>query len=636
MYSYLAITWVPGDVRAQRIAEATLSALRAKPRDWTLVYHARGVIAAQSAARSTCGSAHALQLDCGVVLGTLFSRSTASNPSHAVGTFDEHKTRTILATAGEHLVEHYWGAYLALIVDRQRGAIHILRDPTATLPCFRVSWQGVEILFSCIHDCVGLLPIPLHPNVEYLGVWLAQSGLTSKYSALAEVEEVAGGERITVSQSGTVRKKLWDPHRFASEPRFEQPEDAARGLRRAVQDSVDAWSSCYRKVGLKLSGGLDSSIVAGCLASARSKPEMSFMTLAVGGGDEAIHLPELDNRTAARMRALAASGDERHLARLVAERWNTSLVEHSRSAEIDFRHRLQVPLAMAPSMFLTEADVDDAEIQFVNATGVQAIFSGLGGDSAFLATTQPFAAVDHLYLHGLTRVAGEHLLATARLSRHSLWSVLGKTLRHGLARRPYPLPRATRPPPFLSDGTVFDVQTKLVASSSEQRAPLPPGKLNHVTGVGEFGFYNCVFNSGRYVDHVDPLNSQPIWETVLRIPTYALLAGGVSRGLARRAFMDLLPSQIARRQVKGTGTPFYQRMVRANMPWIREILLEGSLLRIGVLDRQKLLECLGANEPFMIAGATDILAHVAAELWLQQWETNSHVASLGRANAASL
>lgn len=635
MYSYLAITWIPGDLRAQRSAEAMLSALRTKSREWTVTYQTRGVIAAQCIRRSTCGSAHALQLDSGAVLGTLFARGTPTAPSHTLETLDEQETRTILATTGEHLVKHYWGAYLALIVDRQRGAIHILRDPTATLPCFRVGWQGIEILFSCIEDCVDLLPMRLHPNAEYLAAWLAQGGLPSRYSAFSEVEEVAGGERITLSQSGTVRKKLWHPHRLAAEARSERPEDTAGVLRRAVQDCVDAWSSCYRRVGLKLSGGLDSSIVAGCLASARSKSTMSFMTLAVGG-DEAIHLPELDNRTAATMRALAASGDERHLARLVAKRWDTPLVEYSRSTLIDGRRASQAPLAMAPSMFFTEADVDEAEIRFVDATGVQAIFSGLGGDSVFLATTQPLAAVDHVYLNGLTREAGRHLYATARLSKQSLWSVLGKTLRHGLARRPYSFPRAAGQPPFLSDGALLDVQGRSVASDSEHRVHLPPGKLNHLTGIGEFGFYNCVFNSGRYADHVDPLNSQPVWESVLPIPSYVLLAGGVSRGLARRAFSDLLPAQIAMRQVKGTGTPFYQRMVRTNMPWIREVLLEGSLVKIGILERRKLLACVTADEPFMVAGATDILAHVAAELWLQQWQTRCHAASLGHASASCL
>jgi hypothetical protein len=83
------------------------------------------------------------------------------------------------------------------------------------------------------------------------------------------------------------------------------------------------------------------------------------------------------------------------------------------------------------------------------------------------------------------------------------------------------------------------------------------------------------FRSKESADHIDPCNCQPDCEFALATPTYVLLHNGVSRGLARMAFRDQLPEEIRRRQTKGTGTPFYQHVMRQNLPLLREHLLAG-------------------------------------------------------------
>jgi asparagine synthase (glutamine-hydrolysing) len=148
---------------------------------------------------------------------------------------------------------------------------------------------------------------------------------------------------------------------------------------------------------------------------------------------------------------------------------------------------------------------------------------------------------------------------------------------------------------------------------------LPAGKQNHIAGVHWASYYDFVFYSGRYADDVDPLNSQPVWELMLQLPTYTILADGVSRGLARRAFADVLPAEIRRRQAKGIGTAFYQRVVRQNRRRLQEWLLDGLLVREGYLDRNKLDRYLAADEPFVSVSAAQVLSYLAAEIWLQRW-----------------
>jgi asparagine synthase (glutamine-hydrolysing) len=148
-------------------------------------------------------------------------------------------------------------------------------------------------------------------------------------------------------------------------------------------------------------------------------------------------------------------------------------------------------------------------------------------------------------------------------------------------------------------------------------AALPPGKTDHVEGISsDFARFN--FGAANRADHIDPLNAQPLWELMLSIPTYTVLDGGASRGLARRAFADVLPAQIRKRQAKGTGSAFYQQVVRNNRSYLRDHLADGLLVSDGYLDRAKLLACLDSEEPSLMVAAQTLLSYLAAEIWLEQ------------------
>jgi asparagine synthase (glutamine-hydrolysing) len=156
--------------------------------------------------------------------------------------------------------------------------------------------------------------------------------------------------------------------------------------------------------------------------------------------------------------------------------------------------------------------------------------------------------------------------------------------------------------------------TNYVASSA-----LPPGKQIMSHGVGVTSYQEYAFHAGNYADHVNPLDAQPLWELMLRIPTYTILMNGTSRGLARHAFRDLLPNEIRKRISKGSGSPFYQHVVRNHRGLLREYLLDGELAKERLLDRHKIEECLAADDPSTIMFAPTLLSYLSAEIWLQQW-----------------
>ena len=258
----------------------------------------------------------------------------------------------------------------------------------------------------------------------------------------------------------------------------------------------------------------------------------------------------------------------------------------------------------------------------------------------FLATMQPLAAIDYAYTQRSTRDLWRQIRDSSALSRDSVWSVLAKTVQHGLLRRPYTSPfrlrdRPTLLVPELTQGLRVESLLDNLSQLAEQ-ARLPPGKRNHAQGVAA-AYYDFIFHAGDGADHADPLNTQPVWELALQIPTYTLLTGGISRGLARSAFSDLLPDEIRKRQVKGTGYYFYQQLVRRNRNYLRERLADGLLVRESYLDRSKLLACFALEDPSLVHTPSSLLTYLAAEIWLEQWSTaNRNVTSAQRLQSAAL
>lgn len=635
MNRYLALIWNPHSLDGARASQSLRSAMASRPAEWSTAHEGPGALVVHARASES----YRLDKASGVVLGRLFHRlGNNAAPRHV--RLDAEETKRIVASDGQHLVDRYWGSYVGFVFDEAARKHHILRDPVGNVPCYHTRHQGVDIFFSHIEDCVRLCRLSFRVNRDHLTRWLIFSGIRARQCGLDGIAELLGGECATISKGHMTRKRLWDPGQIASTPREDSPEVAARVLRATVQETVDAWASCYQRITHKLSGGLDSSIVAGCLALAPSRPSINYLNFSadVGFDQERLHVPAVDQRTADKIRAIAAHGDERQLARLVAERWRTPLIEKQRDIAMDLSRLRRAPASLNPSMYFTSMESDDAKIELARSHGTQAFFSGQAGDSVFQATVQPFAAIDYARLHGMRPGLWRHLRDAARLSKYSLWEVTGKAFKHGVLRLRYQPPRSILSVPNLlrADALAGLTAEDFGSPIAELVSALPVGKQHHASGVHFAAYYDFVFHSGRYADDVDPLNSQPVWELMLRLPSHTILADGISRGLARRAFADLLPPQIRKRMVKGVGTPFYQQVVRRNRDLLREQLLDGLLVREGYLDRDRLEQYLAADEPFVTVGASQVLSYFAAEIWLEQWSGASAEATVSQPSVASI
>ena len=116
-------------------------------------------------------------------------------------------------------------------------------------------------------------------------------------------------------------------------------------------------------------------------------------------------------------------------------------------------------------------------------------------------------------------------------------------------------------------------------------------------------------------------------EVCLQIPTYLLLRGGRARALAREAFAEHVPASILRRRDKGSIVSHATDMIRQSGPFVRELLLDGVLVRAGVIVRRELEPYIVQGQSFREQHLLPLLACIAAEVWARNSTRSARAAA---------
>ncbi len=601
MFRYVAFAWNDADPTASEAAQLLIGLAQSGSPEWRPALNVRGLAVLCAGIRAGSSEPYVLQNDAGVVLGKLFSRSQDGVSNAAPLQLGQSESARILSTRGRHLIDRYWGRYVAFLRDEAKGCSWVLRDPSAVLPCFSIDFSGVHVFLSCIEDAVRLNLADFSVDWQYIAAALACQRLQLNSTGLDDVSQVLGGECVEMSRGCVSRLFFWNPLQIARAGVIEDPLHAAHEMRRTARDCVQAWASCHEGIIHTLSGGLDSSIVMACLQDAPSKPRITCVTYYSPGSD----------------------GDERNFARLSAGHAGQPLIERERNPRLDFERLLHIPRRSAPlTTFLYYLENNRSEAELAAEHGATAIFSGNTGDQLFYQACAAFSAGDYIQRHGARRAAFGVALDAARMDRLSVWRVLKDGIAHGVFGRQW----STAAQAGLFSSLLAQEAIEAVRRESRFTHPLfrteernPSGKLFHAHSLL---FPPEMSNPmGRPADPelIAPLYSQPLIELALRIPTYTLTAGGWDRSIARRAFQHDMPREIVVRQTKGGVEEHAKAVFLQNARFIRELLLDGFLVRHGILDRRKLKEVLSGNPTRSGGGTAEIYECLSAEAWARRW-----------------
>ncbi|XHS77113.1 asparagine synthase-related protein [Burkholderiaceae bacterium UC74_6] len=430
---------------------------------------------------------------------------------------------------------------------------------------------------------------------DALAQQLLHGALTGMETSLEGISNLMPGERLDLHS--WARTSLWNGAEFARSPLKLEPAEAAQLLRDRVQACASAWASCYDTLMMRVSGGIDSSILLSCLGPAHTTADVIGINYYSAGADS----------------------DERAYARLAALRVGRDLLEQERDPTFSIASILRIARMPDPIPYVGWMNAG-TDARLAASYGAPAMFTGAGGDSLFYEFPRWWPAADALHNEGLNTGFFAAAMDAARLGRTSIWRTMALALRRrtgpNAAEAPSMGQRALLAADFRASPAAAH---RFVHPVVQEAEGLPLGKyMQTIALLYPIGYYDP-FEQEAAPEIVNPLLSQPLVELCLQLPTYLLILGGRGRALARRAFAERLPAQVIHRRSKGGMEEHLKSVLQANLAFVRELLLDGQLAALGLIDRAKLEELLSGRPSSLSSAVGQIHALVAIEAWLSRW-----------------
>lgn len=614
MMRYVALSYAPANATCCRTVDSLENRLCSARNPWRRAFarpeHGLKLFIADE--RPEGDDVRFLEDGSGIVLGSLFTRNSSfsddSLPSRPK--LDQRRSREIVSTSGRALISQYWGAYVAFICDSDRHRTLVIRSPINAPLVFHTRFRDVDVFFCSIEDCIEIGIANFSPNWKYIADRVITSLPIFGVTALNEVSELHLSECLEIKEGTFARSCYWDPCTIARSEPIEDPTEAARKLRATTRSCVHAWASEHDSILLRLSGGVDSSIVLACLSDAPNAPSIGCLH----HYSDAPHI------------------DERRFARSMARFLGYELLEHELSASDRLDSILGSRRTVSPTSFALPEYLN-YETGVARELGASAILSGTMGDGLFQHSPAMPAGSEFLRRHGIsTRFAGV-VLDVAHLARASVWKVVKTAVTEATFRAPrspwlpYSAQHILRNHSLLApDALIHDYDidvTQFIHPWLRNVEGVPLGKLWQIYVLPYDECWRDPFAKRDDPLRVPPILSQPIVELCLQIPSYLNIRGGWDRAIARSAFADKLSREVRERTSKGTPDEYVRRLVANNSAFLREFLLDGVLVEQKLVDRQKTEAALpGANARSTCPVGT-LLKHMCMEAWARQWVDSS-------------
>lgn len=481
-----------------------------------------------------------------------------------------------------------WGNFVLFFGSSQGRAVY--RDPSGNVPAYRCgdTPEAVFVSDAEFADRLGLLAAPV-TDLQFAVHWLQYPFLRTKCTGIHGVVEIQPGMLHTRSAGETWSEiPAWRPAASLTRGQAIMDADEAAAMLRKLLLEVIPLQVEGHGVAVQLSGGLDSSIVAGCLAhSGRRYPCVNFSTR-------------------------SADGDEREYARELASAFELALFETSES-----QHSVLEPVSrpsFRPPTNPLLLPFERAITRAAENANASLLIDGAGGDNLFCYITSAAPVIDALRWGG-SREGFAAVADIAARANCTWWDVARSAGRRWWRRnpgwredrsfiRPDVLLKQPEPHPWLNG----------------PRTALP-GKREHIEALVHIQHFLDRRSSGMAVLH--PLMARPLLELCLRIPSWLWMRGGRDRAIARDAFAELLPPSILGRRSKGSLQGAFQRSFSRLRGEMRDLLVSGELAAAGIIDTDRLDAALQGNEWTRDELQLRISELAALELWLRWWRSHA-------------
>jgi asparagine synthase (glutamine-hydrolysing) len=403
----------------------------------------------------------------------------------------------------------------------------LARDPSGIRPlCYRTgdSW----IAFASAVDLLAVIPPAPSPNAGMVGEFLTAFIASTRETVFEGIKRVPPAHQLIASEQRRSLERFWLPD-FSKEIRYRRDEDYEEHLRSLLEDSIACRLRGEGRVGVLLSGGVDSSAVTS-LAAKRAIDIETFSISVPGSSDEREFFDAVTSHLAVTAHRIEAALPTHHQFR----------AEIARDLEVQsFPH--------APTLNRVRDAVRDR--------GIRVLLTGMGGDD-WLGTS--LWAMADLFS------SGRWLAVTSRLRQESnaedfpgwrlaiqsvVWPLLSVDARRAIRERfGFNRPASWIDRPFAArirlDERLARAKPDAAFRSFEQQDIWQEGTSGTLVHAIESATRGV---SWYGIDHRHPFFDRRIVEFGLALPPDQRWRGGAAKHLLRRAVAPHLPEQITRR-----------------------------------------------------------------------------------------
>jgi asparagine synthase (glutamine-hydrolysing) len=177
---------------------------------------------------------------------------------------------------GQDCVQHLRGMFAFAIWDQPRHTLFAARDRLGIKPFYYRLRNGTFIFGSEIKALLAYPGVQAEFNASVLPEYLAFGYVAGEETLFSGIRKLPSGHTLELCESGelTVRR-YWDLS-VADDSRSRQRSYYVRRYRDLLEEAVSMHLMSDVPLGVFLSGGLDSSVVAALTAKTRSEPIQTF------------------------------------------------------------------------------------------------------------------------------------------------------------------------------------------------------------------------------------------------------------------------------------------------------------------------------------------------------------------------
>jgi asparagine synthase (glutamine-hydrolysing) len=475
-------------------------------------------------------------------------------------TSDTEVILAAFAAWGTAAFSRFNGMFAFALFDRLTGQVYLVRDGMGIKPLYyRLDRKG--LVFASEVKAFYHLPDPPPGNPHWPVYLMAYGHLPEPVTTLHGVRPLPKGSFLCYStRNGSVSRALFDTRNFIE--RDEDREEVVGRIATGLREAVDRHLLADAPVGVLLSGGVDSSIIA--LAAGERKGQ-GLNTLSIDFTEKAY------SERAYQEKVQAQLGSRHHRYCLTKEEFHFHLPDVLEAADLPCSDGIN-------TWFIS---------RFARQIGLKAVLSGLGGDELFggYPSFRRIRMATRLQQAAGTALKAFRYASDKKLRRLAYLSLPGMAGQY-LFLRGYFNP--------LTIARYLDLDEEEVWYRLEKEPVLP--EMGHLTAENraswmELNLYmqnqllrdTDVMSMAHGVEVRVPLLDREFMQMAMRITSSLKYGGTNSKQLLVEAFRSTLPREVWDRKKMGFSFPFAEWMKRDE--WVRSRVLSGNRSSVKLMQQ---------------------------------------------------